>query len=64
MKKKNWVDAPELIQALKLCEEAGEVAKEFTEAHQRGREVDRKKLNNELNHVEHLVAMLRRRFEV
>ena len=49
--------------ALKLCEEAGEVGKEISEAFMGDwPPVHRKRLHEELDHVQHLVNTLREKF--
>jgi NTP pyrophosphatase (non-canonical NTP hydrolase) len=59
MKIKNWRNAPAEILALKLCEEAGEVAKEITEAYQEGRQVHSEKTQSELTHVIRIASQLK-----
>jgi NTP pyrophosphatase (non-canonical NTP hydrolase) len=53
-------EVPLEILALKLCEEAGEVAKELADGWKRGG-VDRGKLIEELNHVVALAKVLQER---
>ena len=63
MKRSRWNEnvLSEML-ALKLCEEAAEVGKEITTAAQEARAINVKNLNEELDHVEHLVSVLRKKF--
>lgn len=50
--------------ALKLCEEAAEVGNEITDPIMRGKKVSKKRLREEIEHVEFLCAVLRERYSL
>lgn len=63
MNKKRWrhPSVPLTVLALKLSEEAAEVGTEITDAIMNTDEVNIKRINEELDHVEFIASVLRER---